>query len=392
MIRFGMRLILVGLVLGSCNVAQIAKQREGCVQKYEPDRDYFPNKSKVDKAVGFSISYHKHYKVITVNQPWKNAKEQFRYALVQCGTPSPVGFSEIQIIQVPVQTAAILSTTHLAHFEKLGLLDRLVAISRLETVYDPKLQAQLIQNGTVEVGQNNNPNIEQLLALSPDLITSYGVGNPARDSYPKLLEAGLKVAINAEYMETSPLGQAEWLKFTALFFNQEQKANLEFDGIVRRYEKVAAIAKNSKNRPTVVTGFHRNGTWYMQGGKSYVAQYFADAGANYLWSDDPSQGNTPLSFESVYGRGRSAQFWLNGSQDWQSKADIPKSDLRYRDFVAWQNDRQFNSNARVNKNGGSDYWQSGVVNPDVLLSDLVKIFHPELLPNHQLFYYKQIQK
>ncbi len=381
---------LVGLALNACTIAPIAKQRDGCVEKYESDRDYFPVKSQVDRAIGFSIEYHKNYKVITVNQPWKGAKEQFRYALVQCGTPNPTGFNENQIIQVPVRTVAILSTTHLAHLEKLGLIDRLVAMTTLEMVYDSKMQTQLDKNGVQDVGRNNSFNIEKLLMLSPDLITTYGTGNPATDSHPKLLEAKLKVAINAEYMESSPLGRAEWLKFTALFFNQEDKANQEFAGIVARYEKVAAIAKTAKTAPTVVTGFHRNGTWHMAGGKSYAAKYLEDAGAKYLWADDPSEGSNPLSFETVYLRGRSADFWLNTSQDWQKREDIPKSDVRYRDFQAWQTGKMFNSNARVNNKGGSDYWQSGVVNPDVVLADLVKIFHPELMPEHQLFYYKEI--
>ncbi|ELS34786.1 MULTISPECIES: ABC transporter substrate-binding protein [Pseudanabaena] len=382
--------VLIGATVSSCTVTPVAKQREGCVDKYEPDRDYFPVKSKVDHAIGFSISYHKNYKVVTVNQPWKSAKEEFRYALVQCGTPNPAGFTESQIVQVPVRTVAILSTTHLAHLEKLDLLDRIVAMDSLELVYGEDVKARLKRNNVQDAGRNNALNLERLLALSPDLITTYGTGNPARDSHPKLLEAGLKVAINAEYMESSPLGQAEWIKFTALFFNQEDKANLVFADIVTRYEKVAAIAKTAKQRPTVLIGFHRSGTWYMAGGKSYAAKFLEDAGASYLWADEPTAGSNPLSFEAVYLRGRSADFWLNGSQDWKQKEDIPKSDGRYRDFQAWQIGQMYNNNARISNNGGNDYWQSGITNPDVVLADLVKIFHPELMPDYQLFYYKKL--
>ncbi|MFN9865944.1 MAG: ABC transporter substrate-binding protein, partial [Pseudanabaena sp.] len=322
--------------------------------------------------------------------PWKNANQVFRYVLVQCGAPIPEGFSADQIIQVPVPSIAILSTTHLAHLEKLGLLDRLVAMSSLDLVYGQQTQTKLKSQGVQDLGRGSTVNVEKILALSPALVTTFGTGSPERDRHPKLLEAGLKVGLNAEYMESSPLGQAEWLKFTALFFNQEERANQVFDEMESRYEKVAAIAKSAQNKPTVITGFHRNGTWYVAGGKSYVAKYLTDAGAEYLWADDPSAGSNPLSFEEVYRRGRSADFWLNGSQDWKQKEDIPKSDMRYQDFQAWQTGRMYSAHARISATGGNDYWQSGIANPDVILADLVKIFHPELMPDHQLFYYRKI--
>jgi iron complex transport system substrate-binding protein len=257
-------------------------------------------------------------------------------------------------------------------------------------VYGQETKTKLKSQGVQDLGQGSTINIEKILALSPALVTTFGTGSPERDRHPKLLEAGLKVGLNAEYMESSPLGQAEWLKFTALFFNQEERANQVFDEIESRYEKVAEIAKSAQIKPTVVTGFHRNGTWYMAGGKSYVAKYLTDAGANYLWADDPTSGSNPLSFEEVYRRGRSADFWLNGSQDWKQKEDIPKSDMRYQDFQAWQTGQMYSAHARISATGGNDYWQSGIANPDVILADLVKIFHPELMPDHQLFYYRKI--
>ena len=399
--KFGLRLLCLwlatmgtGCAIALSSPAPVSNSPNtstNCITKYESDRDYFPVKTKIKHAIGFDVSYHQHYKIITVKQPWKNANQVFRYVLVQCGAPIPEGFSADQIIQVPVPSIAILSTTHLAHLEKLGLLDRLVAMSSLDLVYGEQTQNKLKSQGVQDLGRGSTINVEKILALSPALVTTFGTGSPERDRHPKLLEAGLKVGLNAEYMESSPLGQAEWLKFTALFFNQEERANQVFDGMEARYEKVAAIAKSAQNKPTVVTGFHRNGTWYVAGGKSYVAKYLTDAGAEYLWADDPTSGSNPLSFEEVYRRGRSADFWLNGSQDWKQKEDIPKSDIRYRDFQAWQTGQMYSANARISPTGGNDYWQSGITSPDVVLADLVKIFHPELMPDHQLFYYQKLE-
>ncbi|PLS68023.1 MAG: ABC transporter substrate-binding protein [Cyanobacteria bacterium M5B4] len=391
--KLGLGLLGLGLALVGvgCQVTVNAPlPSSGCISKYEPDRDYFPVKTTVKHALGFEVSYHRHYKIITVKEPWQNAKQKFRYVLVQCGTPVPPGFQAAEIIQVPISSIVILSTTHLPHLEKLELLDRLVAMSNLELIYGAELQTRLKQLGVKDLGRGNTVNVEQILALRPGLVTAYGTGSTDRDRHPKLLEAGLKVALNAEYMESSPLGRAEWLKFTALFFNEEKQANQIFAEMETRYNKMAAIARTAKTQPTVVTGFHRNGTWYMAGGKSYVAQYLRDAGANYLWQNDATRGSNPLSFEAVYRRGRSADFWINVSQDWRSKEDILKADVRYRDFRAWQTGNVYIPNARISPTGGNDYWQSGIANPDVILADLVKIFHPELLPSHQLFYYQKV--
>jgi iron complex transport system substrate-binding protein len=202
----------------------------------------------------------------------------------------------------------------------------------------------------------------------------------------------LKVAINSEYMEDTPLGRSEWLKFTALFFNKEKESEKIFATIAKKYEDIAVKARGVKNRPTVFVGFNFKGTWYMPGGNSYVAKYLADAGANYLWSQDQSSGSLPISFETVFERAVNADYWLNLRQSWQTLKDVITEDNRYGDYKAFKIGNLYNNNARVNANGGNDYWQGGISNPDVVLSDLIKIFHPEILKNHQFFYYRKLSQ
>ncbi|MEO1376231.1 MAG: ABC transporter substrate-binding protein, partial [Cyanobacteria bacterium J06635_10] len=144
-----------------------------------------------------------------------------------------------------------------------------------------------------------------------------------------------------------------------------------------------------KKRPKVFTGFNFKGTWYVSGCKSYAAQYLADAGAELLCAEN-SSGSTPSSFEDVFERAATADYWLNVSQSWQSLQDVITEDNRYGDFQAVKKGNIYNNNARLNENGGNDYWESGISNPDVILADLIKIFHPELLPNHQLFFYQKL--
>jgi iron complex transport system substrate-binding protein len=387
-----MLLPLVGFCLTACGPRNpiVKTSRSDCVQSYDPDRDYFPNKLQIQHATGFTVSYHKHYKQIKVTKPWRNAKVQYEYVLVQCGTPIPAGFKPEQIVEVPVRSIVALSTTHLVQLEKLGVVDRLIGVNDFKIVTTQSVLDQHQKRPISEVGSPANPDVEKIIDLNPDLITSYGTGDPKFDGYPKLIEAQQKVALVSEYMESSPLGQAEWLKFLALFFNREAEANQSFSQTEQRYQQVAAKVKAVKNRPTVFTGFDSKGTWYVPGGDSYVAKLLFDAGADYVWRDDRSSGSMTLSFEPVLDRASGAEYWLNGSQKWLTRQDVINSDPRYQGFSAVQKGNLYSPILRVNAQGGNDYWQNGIANPDLVLTDLVKIFHPKLLSDRPFTYYKKL--
>jgi iron complex transport system substrate-binding protein len=379
------------IMLVSCQPkTNVTQTRSDCVAQYDANTDYFPNKITLQEAKGFTVEYHKHYKVITVSRPWRDAKVQFKYALVQCGTPTPEGFQADQVVQIPVRSVVALSTTHLVQLEKLGVIDRLVAVNDFKNITTPAVLEKIKTNQIADVGNNSAPNIEKILSLSPDLITSYGTGNPQVDSYGKLLEAGLKVGIVSEYMESTPLGRAEWIKFLAVFFNREAIAEQEFSQVASRYQSIVAQVKSTKTRPTVFAGFSSKGTWYVPGGDSYVAKLLADAGSAYVWADDRTSGSLNLNFEQVYDRARQAEYWINGSQKWKTQADVKADDARYEGFLAVKTGKLYSPTARVGPEGGNEYWASGTANPDVVLADLVKVFHPELMTNQMFYYYQQL--
>jgi len=360
-----------------------------CVTEFDPEVDYFPEKVTLEEATGWKIEYFNHYKIITVLNPWRDADVQFRYVLLQCGTPPPDLKDNTLLIEIPVQRVVAMSTTQLPHLDELGLLDRLVGVDSFLYINNETVRQKIAAGELVEIGSGGQVNVEQALDLNPDLIMTYGVGNPEFDAHPKLLEAGLKVVLNSEYMESTPLGRAEWIKFTAAFFNQEMAANKAYAAIANRYREIAAKAREVANKPTVLANAPFRGTWYMPGGKSYVAQLLADAGATYLWADDTSSGSQPLSFEEVFERAQNADFWLNPGSA-KSLSELQQIDERFSQFTAFQKGNVFNNNKRLNENGGNDYWETGVTNPHLILADLIKILHPELLPDHELFFYQQL--
>ena len=219
---------------------------------------------------------------------------------------------------------------------------------------------------------------------------TYGSGSPDYDAHPVLLNAGLHAVVNAEWLETSPLGRAEWGKFIALFFNQEADAEAQFAETTQRYDELAAQAVAVTEKPTVFTDSEYQGSWYVAGGNSFTAQYLRDAGASYLWADDETTGSIGLAFEAVYDIAAAGDYWINVGFI-NSLAELEAADARYTDFAAFHSGNVWNNNKKQNANGGNDYYESAVAHPDIVLADLIAIFHPEILPDHETVYFQQLQ-
>jgi len=365
---------------------------DGCIETFSPEVDYFPEKVTIEDATGFTVEYFKHYKVVTVLNPWRGAEQQFKYVVVQCGAPAPTDVGDALVIEAPAQDVIAMSTTYLPHLEKLDVLDRLLGLDSYTYVNNPKVRTMIEAGALIEIGFGAEVNIEQTIAAQPDLVMTYGSGDPQYDAHPKLLEAKIPTVINAEYMEGTPLGRAEWIKFTALFFNKEAKAQEEYAAMKQRYQAVAEKVKAAATKPTVITSMASKDTWFVPGGASYAAQLISDAGGAYLFADDTSAGSLSLSFEEVYDKAINADVWLlNTFQRYESVEAILKEEPRYAGMAALKNGNVWNNDKRVNENGGNDYWETGVGNPDILLADLAKILHPELMTDHEFVFWRKIE-
>lgn len=365
---------------------------DACVAEGEFDAsiDYFPEKTTLTHTDGFSVEYFNNYKLVTVKTPYPGAGESMQYVLVQCGTPAPEGFLDEQIIEVPVQTVVTMSTSYLPFLDELGLLDRLVGLDDATYVSNPTVLKMAEEGKLTMIGYGAGVNVEQALELSPDLILTYGSGALDYDAHPVLIEAGLKTVVNAEWLDVSPLGRAEWGKFIAIFFNKEADAEALFAQTVEQYNEYAALATGVTEKPTVFTGSDYQGTWSMPGGNSFAAAFLKDAGADYLWADDTSTGSLPLAFEAVFEKAQSAEYWVNVGYFFTLN-DLLAADARYADFAVYQSGNIWNNDAITSATGGNDYYESAVAHPELVLADLIKIFHPELLPDYELVYYRQLK-
>lgn len=356
--------------------------------------DFFADKVSIDYADGFTVEYFDNYKIVTVLTPWDFAEETFTYVLVQEGTDAPEGFEDASFITIPVESAVSMSTTFLPFFDLYGLLDSLVGIDDATYVSNSAV-LDMAENGLPAVGTGPTVDIETLLTLEPDVIFTNGYGFPDFDTHPVLIEAGLPVVINADYMDTTPLGRAEWGKFIAVFYNAEAQANELFEQTVAKYNEYKALVEDVESKPTVFFNTPWEGTWYMPGGESYMATFVADAGGNYLWSDDPSTGTLYLGFEDVIAKGAdTADIWLNPGGFSFTADDVLAADERFADFAAYQNAGLWNNNKVLSPNFGNDFFESGTANPDLVLADLIYIFHPDIMmeayPDFETTYYQQL--
>lgn len=378
------------LVLPIADAQEAAVADAACVTDYDPNVDYFPDKVTVDYATGFTVEYHNNYKLVTIAQPWQGAETAVEYLLVECGTPAPEDVKADATIEVPVKSIVTMSTSFLPHIVGQGLLDKLVAVDSVSYTNNADVLAKY-DAGDLDVVSPNfgEINTELLIDLQPGLIMAQRFDD-TDTVYPGLQSAGLPVVLNADFLDTTPLGQAEWGKYIAVFFNTEAAAQESFEGVATRYHDLADLAATVEERPTVFANTPYQGNWFMPGGQSYLGKFFADAGADYLWADDTSTGSIPLDFETVFDKAADADFWVNAGFFWTTKADALAEDKRFEEFAAFKSGQVYTNNGKVNANGGSDYFETGVANPDLILADLVKIFHPDLLPNHELYFYRQL--
>lgn len=377
------------LLLSGASALWAQTNPQDCLTEYDPSVDYFPDKVTVDQAVGFTVEYGQSYKLVEVSQPWAGA-DPVTYLLVQCGAPVPDDVTADAVIEVPVTSAISMSTTYLPHFVELGQLDKLVGTDEFDFIYSPEVRARIDAGDISEVGGGSFVDIEKVLDIDPDVVFTYGIGSADYDAHPALIAAGIPTVLNADYMETTPLGRAEWVKFTSLFFNAEAEANELFGGIETAYSDLTELAASAEAHPSVLVNAMYGDTWYVSGGNSYQARLIVDAGGDYLWSDDESTGGLPLSFEAVLERAADADLWINPNF-WFSRADGLAEDERYSAFAAFENGAVYNNVARITELGGNDILETGVLHPEGVLADLIAIFHPQLLPDHVLTYYLALE-
>lgn len=380
--------VLIALcVIGLC--ACESSTRKPSAQSNAIKAVSFPYQSKAKYADGFRITYHKNYKLLEIAHPFLNETDTLRYALVPRELQDQLTFTDAREIAIPIRSMIATSTTHVGLAEMLNAGRIIKGIVDAEYVFSKKIR-QRVKDGEIVNFPNGKINRERALMMQPDLIM-LSAGQPAQtDTYHVLMNAGIAILPNGEWLETTPLGKAEWVKVLGALLNKEKLANQKFKAVAARYHKLETRVKAVDEKPLVINNLPYRGAWFVSGGNSFFATLLKDAGADYSWFGTEKTGGLRLSFEAIYEIGLRADIWLNpGSVT--KKEQILTVDPRLNAFKAFKTGEIYNRNKRKRPSGGNDLWESGVVHPEVVLADLIKIFHPQILPDHELYYYQKVE-
>lgn len=335
-------------------------------------------------AKGFSIDRRGDVSLVEITDPSGESSSVYRYALVPKGVNDsiPEGFMRIS---TPIDRVICMTTLQLSGFIKLDECDRIAGVTSTRFLQDERVVSRVESGELSRIGIEGEFDIEMILSIDPDVIfvspfKRGGYGMIETLHTPKISYLG--------YKESSPLGQAEWIKFIGLLTGRYEESQQIFESIESRYLELSRLTAEVERRPKVLSGEMHSGNWYVVGGESYLAHLFRDAGGEYFMLNDSESGGFYVDFETVYTQGYDADYWriVNSHRGDFGYDELLSADSRYNDFKAFRDRGVFYCNLRE-----SPFYERTPMEPEVVLADLIHLFHPELLPDHKAVYYNKLQ-
>lgn len=332
------------------------------------------------------IVKHADYTVVTIRNPWDTLKVLHTYLLADREKPLPEHLPEGTVVRTPLQKSVIYSSVHCSLWSELDELKGIGGVCGLEYIKLPQIQEGCRNGSIVNVGNSMNPDIERIIDLRPDAILLSPFENSG--GYGRVGKLNIPIIECADYMETSALGRTEWMRLYGLLLGKEAQADSLFAGIEKEYLTLTQQVKSQNlKRPTVISEMKNSSAWYIPGGNSTMGRLYQDAGADYVFASLSNSGSVPLAFETVFDRGGNADIWLikyNQPQD-KTYSELEKDYAPYARFKAFQDRKVYGCNTNH-----VPFYEESPFHPELLLKDLIKIFHPELLPDYDLKYFSNL--
>lgn len=334
-------------------------------------------------AEGFSVRYTPQGVLLDIQDPQRENGQSFHFLLIPRDAAEPELPEGYSLLRTPVERVVCMTSLQLSNFIALDELSRVAGITSTRHLFNPEMRRRLKEGTTRKIGIEGNFDGEVILGMAPDVIL---ISPFKRGGYEALKGVDVPLVPHLGYQEQTPLGQAEWIKFVGLLIGEEKKAAQIFNEIEARYNALKALTADVTERPVVLSGELHGGNWYVGGGRSFLAQIFRDAGGEYFLPDDGRHGGLNLDFETVYSQTAQARYWriVNSFQGTFTYDALKAEDARYADLTAFKERGIIYCNMRE-----VPFYENMPVQPDVVLSDLIHIFHPELLPaDYQPVFYR----
>ncbi len=337
-----------------------------------------------------TIVRHEGYTVAEIRNPWKSGKILHTYVLVPQSQPIPdeaVLPEQATVVRTPVTRAAVFTTVHCSLFDMLGAQHSINAVADVKYIKLPFVQQGVKAGKIADCGNGMQPVVEKIMEVKPDAILLSPFENSG--GYGKMEELDIPMVECAEYMETSPLARAEWMRFYGMLLGREREADSLFACVDSSYQSLraqAAKARDMGHRRRVLFDRMTGSVWYVPGGCSTIGRMVADAGGDYPWGDDTHSGSLSLPFEQVLERAGDADVWLYrySSAKSYTKTDLLAEHDGYRMLRAFRQGAVYGCNVER-----SAFYEETPFRPDLLLSDFILLFHPELGLSAPLRYFEK---
>ena len=336
---------------------------------------------QIKHAKGFEIQYFSDFKKLIIKSPFPDSKQDFVYVL----SKKENGRSrESESLQIPLEKIVATSTTHVPMLEILGAADVLVGFPNAEYITSPQTRERMNQGKLIDIGKDMGLNTEMVIALQPEAVIGFALDDSDK-AYSTLRKNNIPIIFNGDWLEETPLGRAEWIKFFGALLDRDREADSIFNRIEKDYLEACEIAREAMESPTIMSGILFKDQWNLPAGESFTARLYEDANTNYLWKDSEGQGSLVLNFESVLDKARNADFWI-GSGIYTRRKDLIGANGHYAEFEAYGKNRIYTFSKRKGEGGGIVYFELGPLQPDIVLKDLIKVTHPDLLPGYEPFF------
>lgn len=338
--------------------------------------------NEVTIAKMLTIERHADYTLVVIADPWHPGRELHRYVLVPKASTLPAQLPEGTVIRTPVSNAVVYSSVHAGVLKELGALSVVKGVADAEYYKIPEIKSALQSGSVVNVGSSMSPVIERVVQMRPEVIMLSPFQN---GGYGALSSLGIPIVECADYMELSPLGRAEWIKFFGELVARRDEADKIFAATVNAYNGVKAKLHKVSTKPKVITEMLTSGVWFVPGGKSYMAQFLIDAGAEYPWSDRAETGSVQLDFSQVFAKAHDADYWLIKSSTIRTRHDLEQENHLYTKFQAYKQHQVWCCNTEE-----TSFFEEFPFHPERLLSEYAAMFHPEVMGDYKMMYFKRI--
>ena len=344
---------------------------------------------EVKYAKGFSIVQYDGFKVMKVENPWPEADKTYTYLLVEEESKVPASIMYDHKINIPLKKIVVTSTTHIPSLETIEEENTLIGFPGLDYISSEKTRKRIGEGKITELGKNEAINTEVLISLQPEAVVGFAVSGTNK-TFNTIEKSGIPVLFNGDWTEESPLGKAEWIKFFGALFNKTKEATLFFREVETAYLDAKKLAESASTVPTVLSGSMYKDQWYVPYGDSWSAKFIKDANADYIYKNTSGSGSIALAFETVLSEAQNADFWIAPGQ-FKTFKQLNESSVHYNQFKAVKTKQVFTYSNTLGETGGVIYYELAPNRPDLVLKDLIAIFHPELLPEYEPTFFKPLE-